>query len=182
MRADASADEIRAAYRARARRAHPDVAGGSAASAGMAALNEAWRVLGDPARRRAYDRTLHRPAPVTPDVVAGDDDELAIEAPAGRAGYLVGLPWLLVLAVLAVIFVFTAYATSRSGSSDELDGLVRIGDCVRLRTGHPAAEAPCDDSADAVVDNVLTGAETCPAGSQLALGPVGAERLCLRPS
>lgn len=182
MRADASAEQIRAAYRARARRAHPDMTGGSASSAGMAALNEAWRVLGDPARRQAYDRTLHRPAPVAPEVVTGHD-ELAIDAPAGRTGYLAGLPWLLVLAVLAVIFVFTAYATTgRSGSNDELDGLVRIGDCVRLRTGHPAEEAPCDASADAVVDNVLTGAETCPSGSQLALGPVGAERLCLRPS
>jgi DnaJ domain len=51
----ASTEEIRAAYRAAARRRHPD-AGGSATA--MQALNQAWRVLGDPGRRAAYDRTL----------------------------------------------------------------------------------------------------------------------------
>ena len=51
----ASPDDVRTAYRRRARAAHPDHAG---SAADMAALNEAWRVLGDPARRAAYDREL----------------------------------------------------------------------------------------------------------------------------
>lgn len=51
----ASAAEIRAAYRAAARRRHPD-AGGTADA--MQALNQAWHVLGDPGRRAAYDRSL----------------------------------------------------------------------------------------------------------------------------
>ena len=51
----ASADEIRAAYRAAARTVHPD-AGGSAAA--MRSLNAAWNVLRDPVRRAAYDRSL----------------------------------------------------------------------------------------------------------------------------
>jgi curved DNA-binding protein CbpA len=50
----ASADEIRAAYRARARELHPDRQG-SGATRDMAELNDAWRVLSDPAARRAYD-------------------------------------------------------------------------------------------------------------------------------
>jgi DnaJ-domain-containing protein 1 len=49
--------EIKAAYRELARRNHPDLANGSR-SADMAAVNEAWRVLSDPERRRAYDATL----------------------------------------------------------------------------------------------------------------------------
>ena len=57
----ASADELRRAYLALARRHHPDVAGGSAER--MQALTAAWSVLGDPARRAAYDRSLGAPTP-----------------------------------------------------------------------------------------------------------------------
>ena len=153
----------------------------------MSALNEAWRVLGDPARRRRYDEAMSAPAtgafPPGAASSAGDaDDELVLEHPTGRAGYLVGLPWLVVLAALVVIFVFTAYATGGGGGSgtDHLDGLVRPGDCVRLRTGHPAAETACSADHDAVVADVLTAGD-CPAGTEAARGPVGSPRLCLRP-
>ena len=54
---DASAGDVRAAYRARARTAHPD-AGGDPDR--MRQLNAAWHVLGDPQRRAAYDRLLAR--------------------------------------------------------------------------------------------------------------------------
>ena len=53
----AAAADIKAAYRELARLNHPDLANGSG-SADMAAVNEAWRVLGDPERRRAFDATL----------------------------------------------------------------------------------------------------------------------------
>ncbi|MEA2826529.1 MAG: hypothetical protein QOG43_968 [Actinomycetota bacterium] len=75
--ADASQDEIRAAYRALARRHHPDTqydvdaATADRSRQTMAALNAAWAVLGDPKRRRAYDTELSRlergrPAPARP--------------------------------------------------------------------------------------------------------------------
>jgi curved DNA-binding protein CbpA len=48
----AEAGVVRAAYRALAWRHHPD-RGGSAER--MIAINEAWRILGDPFRRAAYD-------------------------------------------------------------------------------------------------------------------------------
>ncbi len=60
----ASAREVRQAYLAQARRHHPDRAGvddpGALAAHddAMRAVNEAWRVLGDPERRRAYDRDV----------------------------------------------------------------------------------------------------------------------------
>ena len=56
VRPDASAAEIRDAYRALARRYHPDHA--PEAATRMAAINEAYRVLGEPARRAVYDATL----------------------------------------------------------------------------------------------------------------------------
>lgn len=55
----ATGEEIRAAYRARARVVHPDT-GGAADGDQMALLNEAWHVLGDRRRRDAYDAALGR--------------------------------------------------------------------------------------------------------------------------
>ena len=48
----ADRDAIRSAYRAMARRHHPDFGGDPKR---MAAINTAWAVLGDAARRAAYD-------------------------------------------------------------------------------------------------------------------------------
>ena len=56
VKATASADEIKRAYRREARRHHPDVSGADDAT--MQTLNQAWATLGDPARRQAYDRML----------------------------------------------------------------------------------------------------------------------------
>lgn len=52
----ATRTQIRAAYVARARGAHPDLVGGEGLDA-MRALNEAWAILKDPGRRSEYDAT-----------------------------------------------------------------------------------------------------------------------------
>lgn len=49
----ADMDEIRSSYRRLAKRFHPDVAGGNAAA--FARVKEAYEVLAEPDRRRAYD-------------------------------------------------------------------------------------------------------------------------------
>lgn len=51
---EAEPEVVRAAYLCLAKKYHPDTSGGEGGR--MAALNEAWAVLGDAARRRAYDR------------------------------------------------------------------------------------------------------------------------------
>ena len=57
----ASREEIALAWRRRARDEHPDARPGDAAAPGrFRALAGAWHVLGDPARRAAYDRGLAR--------------------------------------------------------------------------------------------------------------------------
>lgn len=60
VRPEAPMDDLRAAYRRRARELHPDVARrtGVDAHLAMAELNRAWQTLSDPERRRAYDRSL----------------------------------------------------------------------------------------------------------------------------
>jgi hypothetical protein len=63
----ASPDQLHEAYVTLARRHHPDIDGGDAGD--MRAVNAAWAVLGDPARRAAYDAELglHRAgAPTQP--------------------------------------------------------------------------------------------------------------------
>ena len=67
VRPDVTADELRRAYRRLALDAHPDRRIDGAPTDVMAAINEAWSVLGDPSRRAEYDRTLAPPAvPPTP--------------------------------------------------------------------------------------------------------------------
>jgi len=61
---EASREEIAQAWRRRARDEHPDARPADADAPGrFRALAEAWQVLGDPARRAAYDRTLAREQP-----------------------------------------------------------------------------------------------------------------------
>jgi curved DNA-binding protein CbpA len=54
---EADVEIIGAAYRKLAQRYHPDVADDPDAAARMAAINAAWEVLRDPARRAEYDRS-----------------------------------------------------------------------------------------------------------------------------
>ena len=52
----ASADEVKKAYRKRARQYHPDVSKAADAEKRMAEVNEAYAVLGDAQKRAAYDQ------------------------------------------------------------------------------------------------------------------------------
>lgn len=77
---DASADVIKAAYRALSQRHHPDRNPGDAGAVElMQAINSAHRVLLDPRRRRAYDAWLatHRPSGAKPTRVAGSPNRMA---------------------------------------------------------------------------------------------------------
>jgi putative DNA primase/helicase len=58
---DASAEEVKSAYRKLARECHPDVSDDPAASERMKLLNEAHAVLGDQDRRAAYDEQRKSP-------------------------------------------------------------------------------------------------------------------------
>ena len=53
---EAEDEVIKAAYRRLARMYHPDLATGPEASLRMAAINAAWKLIGTPTARAAYDR------------------------------------------------------------------------------------------------------------------------------
>lgn len=55
---EADPDVIQAAYRRLAQKFHPDLATGAGAGERMVLINNAWEVLGDPARRATYDEQL----------------------------------------------------------------------------------------------------------------------------
>ena len=123
--ADASEETMRAQYRRRARQLHPDVAPDPESGDVMRRLNEAWAVLGDPQRRRRYDEDLAAAARnasvISPPVVAPPAPPPPPAAePVRRIWFL--RPSVLILAVLAVLFVVTAYAGPGPGTSGRSPG------------------------------------------------------------
>jgi curved DNA-binding protein CbpA len=83
---EASRAEIALAWRRRARDEHPDARPADADAPGrFRALAEAWQVLGDPARRAAYDRALARSHQAT-DQVPATPARVPVRYPRGPGG------------------------------------------------------------------------------------------------
>ncbi len=115
--ADPSADQeqLRRAYRQRARELHPDINGGVDAGPAMQRLNAVWAVLGDPDARARYNEQLQdqvRPAPAPPrpaPVVPAPRPQEEPDSLSSAIGCFLR-PSVVIPAVLLLIFVFTAYA------------------------------------------------------------------------
>lgn len=125
----ATHEEIQRAYRRLARTHHPDAnpsrSGTAEAPATMVAINAAWEVLGDPAKRQAYDwaiGTTPRPrftaGSTVDDDLADEDDPLAHlrdepEGPSRQrpSDLLVAIPVLLFVVALGM-FVLSAMSES----------------------------------------------------------------------
>ena len=108
VRADATAEELRRAYRQEARRRHPDMHPGREAEAeeNMRRLNSAWTVLADPDRRRQYDAEL----------AAAEVTIAPTNAVPSVHGFSLRF-WPVIVAVLALITIVTAYAGSNTNGS-----------------------------------------------------------------
>jgi hypothetical protein len=184
--AGASTTEIRHAYLALARRLHPDrwidasTAERADAERRMQAVNEAWRVLGNPGRRVAYEAERRRVSePATQSTASSEGFSTGTLFDADDAGppdvaarIVRGLPWVLLALVLGVIFVFTAYATSDGPSAAEV--------CI-VRSGGTAEPAPCDaEGARTVVTEVIE-VGMCPQGTEPYQPADRNVALCLRP-
>ena len=125
--ADASAADIRAAYRRAAREHHPDRHGDRAA-ARMAEVNHAWEVLGNPQRRAEYDSALALGVGRASGPSAVDDERLESNSPRysepafnplARYQTPPRLPWRFmgVLFLLGVAFVVLDRKSTRLNSS-----------------------------------------------------------------
>ncbi|MED5393943.1 MAG: DnaJ domain-containing protein [Actinomycetota bacterium] len=182
--ASASPDELRDAYRALARRLHPDrVADPSArrsADDRMAKVNEAWRVLGDPDLRAAYDRSRQPPvATSAPSVDAreygrrGDSfDDVAVSSSAGCALRVV--PMVVTLTVLLGILIATAVL----GPEGEVPARMEVGRCVELAT--TVKVVPCTAQTPVIVARGVAGT-SCPAASVAVMLPSRTEQVCVAP-
>ena len=165
---DADTDTIREAYRRLARRYHPDASAGDAAS--MAAINEAHRVLADPARRAVYDASL-RGAPTGERAAPADParDSAEPPPPMPRAFADVRVPWKLVAVVfvLAVAGVVALSQWSDPPAEPRPDGIVTEGGCVTIDAGNFAQDAVCtgDPAVDVVVVELVPLDGACPFGT-----------------
>jgi len=182
--ASASPDELRDAYRALARRLHPDrvvdPAARRSADDRMAKVNEAWRVLDDPDLRAAYDRS--RQLPVAPSAPSVDDreyghrgdsfDDVAVSNPAGCALRVV--PAAVILVVLLGILITTALL----GPEGQVPARMDAGRCVELAT--TVKVVPCTAETPVIVLRSVAGT-TCPLASVTVMLPSRTEQVCVAP-
>jgi hypothetical protein len=171
---DASPQEIRIAYRDRARRYHPDrTRGAELPDVEMSRINEAYRVLGDPGRRAVYDRSLAGTGPTIEDDADEADDlppgmDLAdmrsrdsVLSPSGPAR----VPWKL-MAVTAIVGSAAVLigATFNDPPSEEVpDGIIRVGSCIAVEANGDAREVACTQTdEDLVVELLIPTEAECP--------------------
>lgn len=57
IREDATPDEIKSAYRIKAKEVHPDKGGSSSSDEEMKYVNSAWEILYDPFKRKVYNQS-----------------------------------------------------------------------------------------------------------------------------
>lgn len=183
----ASTEELRAAYRALVARLHPDRLHGAAAGdrefaeRRMREVNEAWRVLQDPARRRAYDQERRaladRPRPASGAVRAraatpaprDEDDDLVDVLPpmtALQAGLFRHLPWVLIAVLLVGIFVVTAYADRGRDDPQPASRRAVVGDCLDVPGGTATTIVPCAGPHEFRIVARVPRADECPAGTE----------------
>lgn len=117
---EAEAEVIGAAYRRLAQKYHPDHVLSLDADERMRAINEAFAVLSDPRRRRAYDATrrAERPAPLAPTPGRGAPAAVVALPPAPRQGarlVLMSLLWSLGLggALVGLVLVWNTEVSGR---------------------------------------------------------------------
>jgi len=163
---NASDTQIRNAYRALARRYHPDARGG-APSPEMTEINAAWSVLSNPRRRSTYDAS-RRPASSSA-VVTGAADPAPTVTVHGR-DLLVPprFPWRLVLGLSAAgsVGVLLLSLFAQSSGPPPVDNLLTPGSCIVVQTGEVAREVSCASTHDAVVRQLVPFDARCPSDTR----------------
>jgi hypothetical protein len=176
----ADASTIRDAYRRLAREHHPD-RGGAVSADRMAAVNEAYRVLGDPARRVAYDHSLRRGTTVPPQWRASSGQAPTapprIDEPLAPAR----VPWKLMawMFALGATVVLIGAVLFEPADAPGPDGVLQPGSCVRIEINNIAREVECSGSDDLVVERLVTRDAICPVGTAKYPDSQGLGAACL---
>lgn len=138
----------------------------------MASVNEAYRVVSDPARRYEYDRSLVADPAISIDLTDEPDQELfdatALTrptrlAPAGPAR----VPWrmMAIAAVVGSALVLLASAFDQPPSKEVPDGILRPGSCVTFEPNNDVREVACGGPDDVVIEVLVPLDATCPDGT-----------------
>ena len=195
VRPAASADEMRRSYLQRARLLHPDrhVDAGTARRAEverqMQELNAAWDVLGDPRRRRRYDEQQGIGEPRATATAVDSEPRFVTrldgttEADVGPVDAVArlarGIPWIALIAVLVLIFIFSAYALTGGPTTGDIGNGTKTGTCVTLGANGTIASASCGTSGAHVVVTLVGPSSPCPQGTERFQPASGAAVYCL---
>ncbi len=161
----ADTETIRRAYRSLARQHHPDRHGGRTTS-DMVRINEAWRVLSNPQRRRLYDESIdpkitHDRAPFATQV---DSLRFPVGSPTPAR-----FPWKFVVGffALATAAILLIGALTEPGETPPIDNIIRVGSCIDVdRQIQEAREVPCDGPHDAQVVRMVPFDGKCPSDTE----------------
>lgn len=171
---DASTSQIRTAFRRLARAHHPDTsASGSAES--LAPINEAWRVLGDPVLRHAYDRSLESDRRQE---VREEWTPSPTLAPPPESTF----PWrflagMTVVGIAIVLFGVFTYTPPTPGPPDNV---LQAGSCVVIEENGDASEVNCETDHDGVVESLIGTGERCPVEFEPHRDSQGLGVVCVR--
>lgn len=188
MSPSATAEEIRSAYRALARRHHPDAvaaAGGTAPpGAEMAAINRAWSVLGDPGRRAMYDASLRNGVDDAPRSTGSTTSTVTAPSYQHRLPNSTPprFPWRFVLAlvVLGTAAILIIGALTDPAGPAPIDNLIQPGSCVDIDDQRQESfEVPCSGSHEAVVARLVPFDVPCAPGEQGFRDRQGMGQVCV---
>jgi molecular chaperone DnaJ len=186
VRPDADPSQIRDAYRRLARVHHPDARGGRM-SPEMPAINEAYRVLSDVARRLDYDRELRgRSSAVSGSAAAAGTAQASRptpHVPPVRSVEPPRFPWrfLLLLTIVGSAAILVVGALTEPGEPAAVDNVLRAGDCVVIEpVSAVVSEVHCDEVHDAVVEALIPFDSRCPASAETFRDRQGMGLACVR--
>lgn len=168
----------------------------------MAQINEAWRVLSDPARRAVYDaqsrgHSNQRSAGSAAGSSNGSSNGGGVRTATASAsaassaphrfappGSLLPprFPWRLMLGivVLGVVAVLLNAALTSPGEEPRPDNLMEVGSCVDILENEDAKEVLCSGPYDGVVADLRPVESICAFGTELHRDRQGMGPICVR--
>ena len=156
----------------------------------MQELTAAWQVLGDAGRRRRYDREHDIGSPSSTrerneelrQFVLRDDGTAEEQLPPldGAARLIHAIPWIALVAVLVIIFIFSAYALTGGPKGGDLGGGNKIGQCVIVGADGRVTDASCGDDGARTIIGLVGPSSPCPAGTERFQPTTGSAVFCLQ--
>jgi hypothetical protein len=170
----ANVEEIRRAYRDRARKLHPDMSPSASSTVQMTDVNLAWSVLSDERRRREYDATL---------LVSRVSEQTVREQEIHfhRSSTPMRFPWrgMLLAAVGGAVLVLIAHSFTDPGPPGAPDQLLTSGSCVNISPQLDVFEVTCSGPHDAVVSQLIGTDRVCPVGTEPFRDRQGMGKACV---